>query len=903
MPVPGIPQLRWVYSTRPVFWAMDPAHLTFLSGGLLTPELYHYRISLMDLTCTEAAYQIPMFPSAADLAKEDMKDTLVGIYQQIAKALRSDGWATGQELRGQLFLLDPEHELKPHENRYWKFEEQTEGNWTMVQREHTTLDELMDTALILSFTVGFLVSILSSVFLYRLCQHELRAKIMHKRALQAVLARKLGESKEEKPMTDTEKQAQGNPLLHPLLLVDSLLLEPLQARLINALARFCNEVLIVNKADAPPDPVSKKAAAVTPIAHEFDDKAAAEEDERIKSQLADVEEGSAAPKPASAWPSSTAAPLQRFVYMREFRTRFEEWCIDRGLENSHSRDHVVRFLVDQYNIRSTRETVWRMRGVKWRDPSKAPAPKPAFATGEEEETNTIFQFCNEMIEKTANRRKNWIDVKNGRTPGGKLQIGFEQRYLNWCDTKALDTVEPLQKHLDPLEALSEKNGLQAWATQHKVSFQEVEVQKLCRCELRAQPKIVLNWQAQVYDIFQVIVHICVLLGPSAMVMSAAMAAQHVYATTLVTEPPLRVMDVLGTFAPYIGMDAGGKKVMYLVQAIFLTQFFYILLSLVRVMLHYLARGFKVKKYYDIIYAVVLFVNILGILTWAGLTGAWCMLATVLEPTRFLPYGTAVIVFIVVVITLFRELTAMAGHAQKRCFETINGKLQGALLGMKEAIEVQLHEEAIDKLRLRRTGGALATKAAAAEKKKVDESTALFEHHEKKQQRKVTPSDLFKVLDVDQTGTLSMDEFRKLFDAMQGQIAQKDIEKMFAYADADGSGLVCIEEFEAAWSYMVEGLVSRALKELGFSPTDIAIAILISCAVLVCLFMFIFFAMQGWFNDTNIQACVQSGLVGLSGKLATSVRQRAPGENDNSVEALMSQIEEVEDDGDGDGDGE
>merc|ERR1719201_1584190 len=59
-------------------------------------------------------------------------------------------------------------------------------------------------------------------------------------------------------------------------------------------------------------------------------------------------------------PASSAA--NRFVYMREFRRRYEEYCLEQGLDPVTARDEIVRNLVDWYNTKVNTETVSRMKG-------------------------------------------------------------------------------------------------------------------------------------------------------------------------------------------------------------------------------------------------------------------------------------------------------------------------------------------------------------------------------------------------------------------------------------------------------------------------------------------------------------------------------------------------------------
>eukprot|EP00913_Durusdinium_trenchii_P004076 g3777.t1 len=79
------------------------------------------------------------------------------------------------------------------------------------------------------------------------------------------------------------------------------------------------------------------------------------------------------------------------------------------------------------------------------------------------------------------------------------------------------------------------------------------------------------------------------------------------------------------------------------------------LATIRVLLHYVCPERMIKRWFDWLFACILFLEVIGVATWIGVTASWCILATILSPVKYLPYGTAVIIFGVVVVTLWKEL--------------------------------------------------------------------------------------------------------------------------------------------------------------------------------------------------------------------------------------------------------
>jgi len=180
--------------------------------------------------------------------------------------------------------------------------------------------------------------------------------------------------------------------------------------------------------------------------------------------------------------------------------------------------------------------------------------------------------------------------------------------------------------------------------------------------------------------------------------------------------------------------------------------------------------------------------------------------------------------------------------------------------------------------------------------RIDDSNAGFDqyHQEAFKPRPVTLSDVFNLLDTDQSGVLSLDEFRQLFEALGDKLSPGEIDELFACCDLDGSQMVTQEELEDGWDCVMKNVVRKEMDELGASMTDIIIAIFITICLLIALFAFIFLALQGWTGETSLEAVVQSALIAGSGKLSTALRNRTPAEG-NDIDQLIQEM--------GDADGE
>jgi len=978
VPALGAPKTRWLYVTRPVYLAMDPAHLAFFTAGVLTPTISSYRVRWTNMNC-DGSELLDDGPNeqwdfdAEGVSEEVTKyrmDRMTELYVQMKRSLRSDGWASAMKLRGQLILVGPNHKLKPMTRQLYFFQEMADGNITMRKLEAGALDVLMDTAVVLSLVAGAFLGLLAVSVLFILAKKELNTWQKEQKMKRTALANRLGDKapKAEEPAA----YAIGvNPFAQPLVLIGVFIVMPFRRKFVSSLRRFMLKHVDVdpppvefpgslsspqaaiapasNKvAPAPdietgggprdaakvaPEPEGGVTAGVGEVAGDVKD-AAADAAEAAKDAASDVLGaasgavlggitnipilGSLVPY---AGPAGAKKPRKQFVYMKEFRRRYEEFCIKQGLNPVTSRTEISQKLVSWYDLRTTQETICRIRGVKWRHPTlpaghapmdlKLEGTTPGSATpsdgvrpplppGGAEEESSLSVFFKQHVEVTRDFRNSYIDMATRARPNGKVIEGFRPRYMSFCQAHNLDMV-PLVE-LDPT---LDEGDLVALCDEANVPFQEVTVQRITNVCFNSQPSVLVDSQAILVDLIEVLCHIFFLCGPPFILVVYTLVAQQIYARTLATGDSLQWVDVVGSWAPYVAFGVTNHQVMPLMRWVGATQLAYTVLVVIRVMLHYIGVNCAGKRMYDAFFGVVLLGELCGFFWWVGTVASWCVLAAILEPTKFLSYGAAVLVVAVVIITVWKEMSTVAATMKSKVSGVIEEKMQGMLHSIKLKVEAEQHALVVESLHLRqRTSGAKAKKMA----RKVDDATAGFdEYHNatthKHKQKPVTLTDIFNLLDKDQDGELSLEEFHKLFATADGTLTTEQIEQLFAYCDTDGSHSIQAAELEEGWSFVTGRIVEKEMANMGISMADIVVMVVLVVFALLTLFAFIFLAMQGWYAETSFNAMVQTALISGSGKLVTAVRARAPGE-DKDVNAMMSQVKDAADgDGDGDGGGE
>jgi len=148
--------------------------------------------------------------------------------------------------------------------------------------------------------------------------------------------------------------------------------------------------------------------------------------------------------------------------------------------------------------------------------------------------------------------------------------------------------------------------------------------------------------------------------------------------------------------------------------------------------------------------------------------AWSVLAAILEPSRFLVYGTGVVVVFWVVIALSREMREASDKVRAKIASAVEMRMQSVLQTFKGQVEEGMYQEMIEELGASEKGTAshLRKRSFPRRKKlaKRDDTEHGFDdfHKAMKTREPVTPTDVFELLDRDRNGTLDMAEFKTLF---------------------------------------------------------------------------------------------------------------------------------------------
>lgn len=112
-------------------------------------------------------------------------------------------------------------------------------------------------------------------------------------------------------------------------------------------------------------------------------------------------------------------------------------------------------------------------------------------------------------------------------------------------------------------------------------------------------------------------------------------------------------------------------------------------------------------------------------------------------------------------------------------------------------------------------------------------------------------------------------------------------------DLDGTGKVTADEFEGAWDSITEELIAESMRELGLSRASIGLTIAGVVVLTLILFAFIFLALSGWSGNSTFDSIIQSALIALCGRAASSTTKvKNSTEIDEGIKAALGQQEEA-----------
>jgi len=828
-PGPGYGWKRFVYATNPAFLTLNPAHVTFLSAGLLTPTIIREYVRFQDNDCALTTRY-----TNATLTNE----TLVDMHNQLKRALMSNGaWDKYSPLKGPLVLIGD----KPADNwgnaQFLAFNELGEET-TIEEWSNPGMSSMMMTSIALSTAAGAVFGILAMAVIYRIMAHVQKVIYQGKQAKKQVVLTKMGLSKDQikslKEQSEDGDKAPVSPLFSPFELCYDIFIAPVRRSMLKSIEMFVRRRLTVLK------------------------------------------------------PAERDDPNGKFMYMRQFARQYELFCLERDLIVVESRDEIQRELIKRFDVRVQRLKVKRLTGIRWREQKDGPPPPTSVAPGaqqadgfknaEGEGLATVRAFVDSQCVADS-AHGSWIDMKTRRGPDGNTKLGFRPQLYEWCKTNML--------HL-PEEFL---DGT-AWDTclpKGVDLYDNLTVRQLrgLRWKVGGRPKVSANWFF--IQCLTVTLHLFLFFVPSILFVFYAFIMQNMWGVLMSPvggidgKDPVLWLDVARH-------DLGASSDKYLidtVQIVLWGHVAFMAATVPRLIIYYLEikKGGVLVKAFKWLYAIILFLHLLTFSTYAGVLGCWFILAAVLYPSKFLPYGIAVLIIVVVAVTMWTQMMEAAKALKEKLLTAFHFALQMRLRMAMKRLQKQAFVASIAEKK---------PLASSFEDKTQDEAPTATDPDKEKE---ITPQDLFYALQSEMESddpnkppaTLSMEDFEHIFELLDLNITENQKDQLFAFCDVDCSGDISEQEFVTGWELMVQIFLEESAASLGLSTADIVFVVVSLVTILALVIAFVLMTLSAWANEGSFEAVIQSLLISGCGKATTLLRKRSKAEDNGNMDGLVKKL--------------
>jgi len=896
----GTTPVRFIYATSPFFLVLDPGELYFLSGGMLSPDLVREVVHFATFSCDANQQILPTRDDDRNTSKGLVlpnattplpNATLALMAAALTKALHSNP-ADDSLLRGELVLVDPRPlsgDPNGRANLLW-------DSPTMLQfapenplanaelYENPGLCKLLQLALYLCTAFGLLVSFVATYAAYFMLR-KMRMDAWKKDEAETIIVMKQMGYDSATILADRasagEDRAQptNNPFVGPFVMLTKFIIDPIRKKQVDSIERFI-----------------RRRCTVTP-----------------------------------------AGASGRFIYMRDWARAYELFCLENKLRIETDRNLIQRELIGKYNCRVQQIRVDRLYGLRWRSGGEYGPMEAMNHANVEKDTplvDVIRGFISEMCIADG-LPGDFIDFETRNGPDGSSQLGFRPALTKWCKEKGIET---------PAVSIGSKDLVSALPKDVKPRDQ-IPVRQIRGLEwltITGDGGTSLSWSFYMMEALTVFVHMGLCL-PSLLLIYYAMMVQQKWALNLAPpssyvpplwneppagQPPLLLFDarsdglhevagqimpdciiaffvnfattaknrlmpyfdkdyVLEEYVPDDEMPGTAFTVVGTVKLVVGECAFFMAFTLVRQVLHYAdAPPSSVINGLKNAYAGLLCFQLFIYIAAAGIVACWFILATVLNPGTYLPYGAAFITLIAVGTSTYGKLHASANAVKgaiRRVFEKMLNerivKAQKKLkqkkmerdLGMMEGALTMDHANWASSIDDAESGGSGGAKGAAGGGKAP------------------TASDLFAMVNMDGGETVDAAEFRGLFQILELDLTESEIEQLFALCDTDLSGELSEKEFVDGWELMLDNLLDEAAASIGLSTMNIVLAVLCLLLVLSLLVSFILIALAAWSSDSPFGAAVQAGLVGGTGSATDNGRKKSPAEDMAKVEEIATEL--------------
>ena len=335
-----------------------------------------------------------------------------------------------------------------------------------------------------------------------------------------------------------------------------------------------------------------------------------------------------------------------------------------------------------------------------------------------------------------------------------------------------------------------------------------------------------------------------------------------------------------------------RSTLTLVKLVAWENLVFLFFSTFRMLSHYVNLYQKTRpvRWFNTVYAWLLMLHVTLYFAYIGIIGCWFVLAAVLEPGKFLPFGVGVVVVIVVGTGIASELTAAARKLKEKLAAAFEFILQERMKRAMETFELELWEK------MRKESQGLASNAEEEElEERIIEPPEPIEG-------KVTPLDLFMALNTNGTNEMGKAEFMRVFELLDLNITEDQKDQLFAFCDISMDGKISEQEFSEGWELMVEVFLENSADSLGLSMAQIVFVVASLLTMLILLISFVLITLSAWQNEGNFQAVVQSSLVAGCGKATAALRARSKAEDADSLDDIVGNIISSQEESSGDSGG-
>jgi len=842
MASPGVPRSRWIYTTREFFLALEPFNLVLLSGGVLVPRIRHFRVHFTNAACrgfegdaggdelTEEELAA-RYDGFVNPPTELTVETAGRVFQQLKTALLP---RYQRELNGVLVLINGTHRPAPRAARLAVFSQEPSGGPARVSAVPyaSPLKRLSEAGAAISVAMALVIGALAVIGILRFCRHTLRRRRRAqqlRRRLVLMQAEPEGLHGTHKALRLAEKgktswRESFNPFETPLALIRSVVVEPLRRAVVDSVRRFVHDRCVEYAAG-----------------------------------------GDGLWRPRRAHRGSAATAEEPRVLLPVFFKQYVSFCLDENLKPLPDIEDVQRRLIGRHGARIRMLRFRRLRGCRWRDPEAVLEacnggswPRGAAAwpdTGASGEA--VERFLRAHVAATG-RREDVLDVfrpGEGHEPAGGVSLQTALR--SWASCSGLPAPDLSEIGNEALAGRAGASGCESFRVKEVVGVRLRDAAG----ELRPRRP----WKWYLMELLTVLAHVGIMLAPPAVCVPVALEAQQTYALTTAAPgtDPLMWHHVLRSVP-----DLSGKHVALSAGIILWVNAAYVAATLLRISAHYLELDIRGRLAWAIRkgFAWVLMAYLCLVIGYCALVAIWFSLAAVIDPSRFLPYGVAVVVVVAVSIVLWKSMRKAA-----------EGLRQAVRRSFQRQLDLSFSSSGLKGL----------PPPVGSVRKRPGKAPGTEKDEEQQEAREgVRPEDIFDALNTNEDETLSLGEFQELFRRVDLPLGERRRQRLFAYCDLDCTETVTREEFAEGWGCIVDEMMNEIMLQHGLGAEQIAATIAVTVALLILWFAFLFLLISVWNSTGSFEAAVQSLIIAGSGSLSAKASVQTEEVRDHSLDWVV-----------------